>query len=210
VYILGRPGFSLADVYEIEGSSVGVDDLQTKEVHLVHELGGQIVGERLRTFLHHFESADNLQSVAFDVADGQLNDVPCRILGLCVTTDTIARLTGVQVSLESADNAFGEFPLFVWSTGNDTETAFRYSQPGASPSTEGYLSVTDANQMQAHPTLAARGEDDLMGNLVMRGDTAAFGAGTVKIHVMALIARCERIPSAPGDPKNFGLPFPSW
>jgi len=210
VRILGRPGYTLADNYDIEGGSAPIHDLASNDVHLVHEMGGQIMGERVRTFLHHFESDDEDQSTAFDVTDTQLNDVPCRILGISVTTDTIARMSGVQVSLESPDNAFGEFPLFVWSSAADQETTFRYSQPGGSPSTEGYLSTANAGCMQANPSLAARAEADVMGNFVMRGDTSAFGAGTVKVHCMMLIARAERIPSAAGDPRNFGLPFPSW
>jgi len=205
--ILSQSGTSLADTYDIEGSIAGVENLESRDVSLVDEMGQRVFSERVQSFIISMSSTAILQSVSFDINAGAFPDSPNRILGVQVIADTIGRVNLCQVSVAGPPSDPGEFPLFVWDTADDVESNIRYSLAGAAAGSDGYLVPSNVFTPFLMTRMGAAAE---MGSLQMRGQSSAFGAGTVTIRAFVMIARANPGNPAPGAPSSHGLPLPSW
>lgn len=205
--VLSQSGISLADIYDVEGSIVGIDQLDVSEVKGVHELGATIHSERLVSWLVVGATGGIAQNTVFESVITNFPDSIARILGMSVFTDVAARVTHASVAIRNQDND-REIPIWVWDTADDREQGFEWSNDGAAVATFVHLSVLNPSMPQL---LTRMGSNGLMSEVVLRGLTAGFGAGTVQTIVMLQIARPNPtlIPT-PGEPSSHGLPIPGW
>jgi len=204
--ILGQAGVSLADVYDIEGSVVGLENLDVSEVKAVHDLGGQIHSERLISFIVLSSSGAVNQSAAIGVTAGGIPDSVNRLLGVSVLASAAARVDHVALTIQDADTG-REFPIWSWDTNDDREQQILWSLDGAGAAAFFLLStlVTQLPQL-----LTRLGTSLAMPQLVMRGTTSAFGAGTVTVRALYHLCRPNTGNPTPGEPSSHGLPLPGW
>lgn len=207
--VLAQAGFSLADIYDIEGSIAGIDHVDTHEVHLSHEMGGTVFSERLQSFILLGRTGDVAQNTNFDVdIAGDLPVAISRILGVFVLADTVARVNHACISI--SNNITGrEMPIWSWDDADDGETQVRYVDDGEAAAVFFGLRQTGINRL---PTLLTQiGSDKSMPRIFLRGATLGFGAGTVE--TIALVHVAVPSPGTPvpaGAPSSFGLPIPGW
>jgi len=200
--ILAQAGTTLADVYDIEGSIVGVDQLEAREVQTVHEMGGTIFSERLSTAILRNTSTAVLQSVAWDVIDTPNIDSFFRILQVTVLTNGIARLANCNVSIRDAGNG-REVPLWAWDSNiADPGIDIRIDENGGGP-TAGLTLLNGINFLPALQTSANQPQS--VGVLTFRGLSNAFGAGTVESFALVTLAFADSRAIS-----SRGLPLPSW
>lgn len=206
--VLAQTGVSLADVYDIQGSIVGTDELLGGEVHLSHEMGGTIFSERIQTFIVAISSGAILQSASFDATFGAIPDCPNRVLAVTVIVDTASRLNNCTLSV-FIDDASGEYPIFNWAIAHDQQKNCRIDLGAAAPADLTMLvPIAGVNLL---PALLTRvGIADQMPTLRFRGTTDAFGAGDVTATCLVTLARATPGSPAPGEPSSHGLPIPSW
>lgn len=204
--ILSQAGISLADVYDIEGSIAGLEELDVRDIKGVHELGGQIHSERLTSFLVLSTSGPVAQSTVWGVIAGGFPDSTNRLLGLSVMTDASARLVHASVAIQEQGNS-REMPIWVWDLADDRVQGLEWSQDGAAVASVEHLSVLVTHVPQLLTRLGPTLE---MPQLIFRGITAAFGAGTVTTQVIYHLARPSSGNPAPGEPSSHGLPIPGW
>lgn len=205
--VQAQAGASLADSYDVVGSIIGVEQLTTQDVSLTHEMGGTMFSERLISFQVNLTSGDIAASTAFNATGVQpLPDVPVRILGITCIVDTASRLANLMVGIRDPV-AGGDLPFFIWDNTLGTQTAFRFSDSGASVGATTQLSGAELQT----PNLVTRfGLSRTMPELVMRGITTGFGAGTLETQAFIHIAHPSREVPAPGEPSSHGLPLPGW
>jgi len=204
--ILSQAGTSLADTYDVEGSIVGVENLESTDVHLFDEMGGRVFSERLQSFIITLQTGGVSQSTAFDVNAGGIPDSPNRIVGAVLLSDVAARVTNCSLAILDPENGV-ELPFLAWDTSDDQDIAYR-----------GDVGAGTANLILMRPTggvnlpwlMSRIGVGKNMPSLQLRGVTAAFGAGTVVITGLVLLARANPGNPAPGAPSSHGLPIPSW
>lgn len=206
--VLGRAGTSLADIYDIEGSIAGVDQLLSEEVHLEHEMGGAIFSERLVGTIERITTGALTQNTNFNfTAAGPPGTY--RVLNVYMQADTAARVLFAQVSLQAAATTvlpLREIPIFIWDDVNDVESRIRIIDNGAAVGGDTAMIQT---RPMAMPTLGlGTGQRLMVGDaIVFRGVTAGFGAGTVEVVALLYVARAEigigRLP-------QIGLPLPGW
>ena len=194
--ILSKSGDSLADVYDVQGSIAGMDDLKSEEVNLVHEMGGTIFSERLSAAIFPLTTGAIAQSIAFNT--GLLLPQTSRLLGLSVVSNNPGRLVDVSVHITAP---LTELPVFAW-VNADGQISVRMLISG-SVATNFLLRPGSVLQV---PNLFI-GEDSPLpaSTITIRGNTSAFGAGTVTTQAIAYIA----FPQI-GGLSNRGLPIPSW
>jgi len=206
--VLSQSGISLADTYAVEGSIAGVEELLTKDVHLSHEMGGTIFSERLETNVTRLNPGAIAQNVTWAVTLVP-PDSPNRILGVCMIIDTTARVTHASLAI-GAVTGVRECPIWSWDIANDAEQAITISIDGATVGVE----ILMLPGFSLLPQMLTRSngvlEGNLMGNLIYRGLTAGFGAGTVLPLMFCLLARANQAIPDPGQPSSHGLPIPSW
>lgn len=204
--VLSKSGASLADVYDVEGSVAGVEEVLTKDVQLIHEMGGVIVSERFRTRVLRVASGDIDQNTNFDTllninTASPTPLVPNRLLGVVVVVDTAARLSRLQVSARDPD-AGEDFPIWVFAGATDHTIRIRIAGGAAAdmtiltPDNLNTPSMLGGSAVSHRPTTH---------ELVMRGRTSGFGAGTVEMTLLAYVAFPR-----PGGVNSTGLPIPSW
>jgi len=200
VKILSKSGDSLADIYDVQGSIAGIDQLDTRELPIFHEMGATVFSERFSTFTRSAATGDLLQSVDFSIELTDLPTTPTRLLGVVVFTDSAARVRDCAVHLTDPGNS-RDFPVWIWDATNSILTRMNdgtgltnfevlTAEPGSVyvPNfTGGFLQPQGVRQ------------------IFMKGRTDAFGAGTVKIRYMAHIAFSDV-----GGLSSRGLPIPSW
>lgn len=199
--ILSRTGVSLSDVYDVKGSIAGVEELESRDVHLQHEMGGTIFSERLAVTIRAMTSTAILQSVAWDVL---LTDNPLsimRVLGVAVHA-TAARVNDATISIRRGDQNT-EIPIWTWDASVDGIQTARFVDSG---------SVADQNILipavlpgQMPQIMLGRNQHDDSAELAFRGTSTAFGAGTVEVRALIYLcfARQQGISS-------YGLPIPGW
>ena len=202
VKVLSQAGISLSDVYDVEGSVVGVEELEAREVALTHEMGATIFSERLSGAIRRAESVNRIQSQSFISTFNDLPQGPYRVTGVFAFVDTAGRLANLQLSLRTADQT-REIPFFVWNSALDSEATVRIVDDGAAAANIIAL-LGDRNLM---PTLGIGvGQPQQVGpSIVMRGITSAFGAGTVSITAIVYVAFSQI-----AGISSIGLPVPSW
>jgi len=209
VKILSQSGTSLADVYNVKGSIGAIDQLLTEDVSLIHEMGGQIFSERLRTFIITIPTTAIAQDITFDIAGPiALPDSPNRVIGVSVFVDNTARLDNAALIVRETTTTVtdAEFPIWNWDSTNGVEAAVRVALEGGAPGANIQLiPVTQVN-----PFLLTRNADNTMPVFRFRGLTSGFGAGTVLITAQVMVCRANPQVSTTASPSSHGLPLPSW
>jgi len=202
--ILSRSGDSLADTYDVEGSIVGVEDLNAREVHLTHEMGGVIFSERLTGSIVATAAAATAQNLAFAAAGPDMAQTS-KLLALQVTSsETTGRLDDVVVLLGGPGDT--EIPIWNWLQADGAINTL-ITIGG---------SLADINVLQPHqglqtiPLIIPGTDQPVNGvgpnRLILRGNTSGFGAGTVVVQMLAYFA----FAIDPGMGGSRGLPVPSW
>lgn len=200
--ILAQAGISLADIYDIAGSIVGVEQLQSQEVSLVHEMGATIFSERLTGTIGRITSGALLQNVTFGFTLTPPDGI-YRILGISVFTDVAARMVRTSLLLRAPTNQ-REMPIFVWDSTNDLESAMTIDDDGT------VSDVTALIQTAPQPGIPSLGigvgQRATVGELIrLRGRTSGFGAGDVTVTAIVYFA----FPTTTSI-SSFGVPIPAW
>ena len=202
--ILSQSGNSLADLYDVQGSIAGIDQLETRELPIMHEMGATVFSERLSGFVRRGTSGAIAQNTNFDVV---LSDLPfgiSRILSVQVICDTVSNITDVCVVQRTAAT---EQDLPIWTGGPSLPLAaqrVRFEVAGAGVAYHDVLTP----QVYALPSLViGEGQPQQVSQIAMRGLTAAFGAGTVTIQMLVYLALSH---VGGGSISNRGLPVPGW
>lgn len=204
VKILSQSGTSLADLYDVEGSIAGIEQLDTRELPIVHEMGATLFAERFNTTIRRGETAGILQNANFDIEITDLPSAVFRIFGVSVFINNTARVLFASVSVR-APNTLSEFPIWVWDQAVDIEVRARLAAGGA-VSTR--LLLRPVQLLEALPQMMAGEESPNatpVRDIVLRGTTAGFGAGTVVITVLVHIGFSQL-----SGLSSHGLPIPSW
>lgn len=201
VKILSQAGQSLADMYDVQGSVAGIDQLRSEEVSLVHEVGSTIFAERLGGQVRRAQTAGINQNAAFDLTIADLPNVAFRILDVLLLTDVASRLDFACISLIDVPNG-REVPVWVWDDANDQEAQVRIDENGAGAATRFYH-VANPTLL---PTMGFGSDQPLaVGTMVCRGATNGFGAGTVTMTALVYVAFAEI-----GGISSYGVPIPGW
>jgi len=202
VKVLSQAGISLADTYDVEGSIAGIEQLQSQDVQLVHEMGGTIFSERLNGAIRRSQDLEALQSTTWD---NVLTDLPAtisRVLGCVVFTDVEARLQSVMVAIRDAASG-REIPIFAWDTG-EAFIGVRMSDDGSAVAPVEILQ--NALGIGVLPSmLIGDNQRAPVNSIAFRGQTTAFGAGDVTTTMLLYIAHTHL-----GGISSFGLPVPGW
>lgn len=200
VKILSQAGISLADTYDVQGSIAGIEELESAEVTLVHEMGNTIFAERVSGFIRRVTTAALNQNATWDLVLNDLPDGPFRILNVLVLANTSSRINRAQVSIRDDDGG-REMPFFIWETSNDVESAIRIVENnGASANQTALVVRTGLPSMGIGFNQPQR-----VNAIAFRGLTSGFGAGTVTVVALVYLAF-----SAVGGISSRGLPVPSW
>ncbi len=202
--ILSQAGTSVADIYDIEGSVVGLESLDVGDIKGVHEMGGTIHSERLQSFIVAVGPGDILQTITWGSTAGGIPDSINRFLGLCVVVDVAARITNATVSIRDA--AGQELPIWNWDVTNDVENTILIARPGAGVTAEFNL----VGKFDHSIELLTRGQTPLMPDIVFRGISETFGAGNVNPLCLFHLARPNSGAPPAGEPSSHGLPIPGW
>lgn len=206
--ILTQSGASLADIYNVQGSIAGIDELVSNDVSLVHEMGAEILSERIITNMVIIATASNLQNVTFGITipANNIPDTVNRLLAIVVLSTASARLSICSLAIRNVITG-RELPIWVWNSTDDPERAVEWSLDGAASATF----VQAAAPTDMLPYLITRtGLDRRMPDFVFRGATLGFGAGNVTTRCVLAIARGSAPNPTPGEPGGHGLPIPSW
>ena len=207
VKILSQSGSSLADIYEAEGSIAGIDQLDTRELPIVHEMGQTVFSERWRTSIRRTASGAIAQNITFDNSIADLPAVPTRLLGVAVFSDVASRISQAALVGRDAD-AGREFPLWVYDgEGGASFTTVRMVDDGGAAGNVQLLHGRASNDFLPN-FVGGSGQrsSTIVDRIVLRGLTTGFGAGTVFIRGLYYIASS----GAAGTLDSRGLPIPSW
>jgi len=200
--ILSQSGMSLADVYNVEGSIAGIDELESREVTLVHEMGATIFSERFGSSIRRGTTGDVAQSTNFDFTLTEFGQGAVRIVNIAVFADTAGRIVNAQVSINNGDDR--EVPIWAWSSATDGENNIRVQVVGGAIAVRSLmlpiLSPGTFPTMLSGPAQPVR-----VPNITFRGSTSGFGAGTVELVLVihTLFSQSQGLSS-------LGLPIPGW
>jgi len=206
--VLGQAGISVADVYDVEGSIVGVGELDADSVKAVHDFGPQIQSERLNVFNLIADSTAVLQNVAWNIALGGFPDSVNRLLSIAVIADNIGRIANCSIHIGDPVSGI-DHPIWAWDavTAGDSVGNIRWADPVLQTD----FVLLPIIQIQKGPTILARtGVGAAMPNLIFRGISNGFGAGTITVRAFIQVARPDGGNPGPGEPSSHGLPLPSW
>ncbi len=198
--ILSRSGDSLADVYDVEGSIAGIENLESSDVNLTHDMGEVIFSERVGARVLLLQPGAILQSVTFNVTFLMPRHMS-RILGIQVTADVGARTQRLMVGI---NDGLTDIPLWMWETGSadDVEKTERSLLAGAGPAGRIFF----VPMVGFGPSMAFGREQPLVvDQLVFRGESTAFGAGNLNLTAIVLVAHAQAQALS-----SRGLPVPSW
>jgi len=203
--ILSQAGSSMAQGYDVDGGIVGVDELDSAAVHLAEDFGARVFSERLQSFLIRMTSGAINQSIDFDILAAGIPDSVNRILGIFVF-ETNTRIDNVQVGWNEQEDD-QDMPLFVWNTATDSTRSVRYEDLGTVAAVD---LMVPAYPMLTPTIITRTGANRVIPQLVMRGSSTAFGAGTVVCNALVHLCRANPGSPAPGEPSSHGLPLPGW
>jgi len=200
--VLGKAGTSLADIYDVKGSIAGVDQLNSEEVSLTHDMSATIFSERLQGFIFRMTSGAITQSTNFNITLA-VNLPIYRVLSVYVMVDTGARLNRVQLSLRQVQGG-REIPFYIWNTNNDLESTILIVDNDAAAGIETALVQVSPATM---PIIGIGAEQPaLVGDeIVLRGTSSGFGAGEVTVVALVYIANAQGVIQ-----RGVGLHVPSW
>lgn len=202
VKILSQAGNSLADVYDAEGSIAGIDDLETRELGIIHEMGATVFSERYNTDIRRAPTGVLLQTITWEVFITGLPSVPTRLLGVAVFADTIARVASAAVFAREPDRG-REIPLWVWDGTNSISIAF--DDEGTGAVREILVPLTGLNMIPAMVGGNGQPQPQMVSDIVFRGLTTTFGAGNVALTALVWTANAQL-----GGISSRGLPIPGW
>ena len=199
VKILSQGGRSLADMYQVEGSIAGIDQLETRELPIVHEMGATLFSERFRTTFRRGTTGPVAQSATPNISITNMPEGISRILGVQVITDDSSRIANVQVSVHDAVAA-QDFPIWTWEVGNSDPIRLTDNAVGLT------AEVLVPNEGQLLPCFVTNGQTRLeISQIHLRADTTAFGAGNVFLTLLVHFAF-----TFTGGVSAFGARVPSW
>lgn len=206
--VLSQSGMSLADLWDVEGSIAGVEELTSREVGLTHEMGATLFSERIFGSINRLTSGALLQNISFDVTLFPNISGVHRISQVLLFADVAGRTDRAQISI-NLPVSLRDMPLAVWDVndGGSLSANIRFADGGAA-----------GNQVALIPSLVQtpalvfgpeQPNADAVGpgEFVLRGLTSGFGAGTVTISAFIYSSRTD-IDLAGAT--SFGLPVPSW
>lgn len=201
-------GFSLADTYEVKGSVAVIRELVSREVPLFHEMGQVIFSERLSGDIFRVSTGAIAQNINISspVDSTAFPPAPFRVVALSVFADVTARLTQVAVMVRNPNRQIvpvREVPVWIWD-GATYEPVRIVDDGGASANVE--MLVPTASLVTLPFIMVGRAQPLEVSELVMRGVTSGFGAGTVTVTLVVyfVYADHERVGG------SVGLPIPSW
>ena len=201
--ILSQSGISLADAYEVEGSNIGVQRLDADSVKTVHDMAQTLSSERMSGSIGRRDTGAIAQNISWDI---ELTDLPSnitRINNVAVFANQNRILT-CQVSVRDPTDG-REVPIFVWDTALDDEPIIRIVDDGAAVGGVYYLRPKTPLLV---PGMILGSDQRLsVNNLVWRGTTTAFGAGTV---TATMVFQHTFVGAGVTGAKTYGLPIPSW
>ena len=201
--ILSKAGVTLADVYDVQGSVAGIDELLSKEVNLVHELGSTILSERLVGTIFAIDATAIAASVTWNVTFFTGND-HARLLGVQVITDQASRIANASLHISENPPSVTELPIWAWEAA-DTEISIQSSIAGTV--TARLLLAPNPGTIHNLPNLMVGGTSITPASQIsFRGVASAFGAGTVRPQALIYLAHS----AGGGTPGNKGLPLPGW
>ena len=201
VKILSQSGNSLADTYDVVGSVAGIDELETRELPIMHEMGGTLFSERFQTSIVNIETGDIAQNTNFGVTLGPLPLAITRLLGIQVVSDDQSRVLHCAVVARDPI-ANMEVPLWVFNVG--VSDPARFIQNNRASTTFDLLRGVD---VQLPTFVGGRGQShpNMVDEMLLRGTTTGFGAGTVFVRAVLYLA----FPFVEGISSR-GIPVPSW
>lgn len=200
--VLSQAGNSLADTYDVEGSIAGIENIETRDLPIVHEMGGTVFSERWSTTVRRAATGNIAASAVIGIVLTDLPNTPTRILGISAISDDASRLAALAV-LARDPIAGREFPLWIHETA--TADNVRMVDDGSAVTQFDLLRPRTAHTI--NPSFTGGFEQpQIVNEIAIRGAATAFGAGTVFVRVFIYIAFAEtgRVPS------SRGLPIPSW
>jgi len=200
--IQGDSGQSLADTYDVVGSSAPIETLVSHDVNLVHEMGDTIFSERFSGVVRRAVSGALLQTVAFDVIVDNIAEFPARIHSIAVLTDVAARVLKAQVSILD-ERAERELPIWAWESAAGVELPIRIIDNGAAVANM-FLLMPSLN-LQIPSILSGSESPRPVNAIAFRGLTETFGAGNVNLTLLFHLSFTGQ-----GGVSSRGLPIPSW
>jgi len=210
VKILSQGGRSLADMYDVEGSIAGIEQLETRELGIVHEMGATLFSERFRTAHRNSNSAALAQNTDFDLVIANLPGSITRLLGVQVLATDGSRIDNAAVHLHNSVNA-NDFP--VWAAqpkaaGMGVESVvIRVRAAGGAPDPLDLLVPAPFTLMLPNFTGGSNQPGQFATDLFLRGRTSGFGAGTVVIRAIYFLGFTFETGLRRG---SFGAHVPSW
>lgn len=164
-------------------------------------MGGTIFSERLGGHIRRLSSTDLAQNLSWNITLTSAVEI-VRVLGIAVFTDTVARLIIATLSMRDPASE-REVPIFTWDNNEGSVIARMQDDGGAVGE---FDLLTPVNQGAVAPTmLLGTNQDPRMNEIVFRGTTAGFGAGTVEAVALVHVIFPEL-----GGLSSRGLPVPSW
>ena len=201
--ILSRSGDSLADIYDVKGSIAGIDQLETRELPIMHEMGHTVFSERFGSNIPRGDATALAQNLTWDVTLSGFGRTVVRILSLMVFANVGGRITNAQVSVRSP--ALGrEVPIWYWNSTVDSELTIRMQDDGGALGN--FTLLRPVQLFEGIPNiLTGVDQRTRVDEVVFRGLTSGFGAGTVQPRVVLHTAFSEE-----GGLGSRGLPIPGW
>lgn len=200
--ILSQAGTSLADVYDVEGSIAGIEELSSREVVLVHEMGATIFSERASGRMLRLSTGAIAQSTSFDLTFADVPDFVTRVLGVVVIADS-QRVDDAAISIR--DPVAGrDMPVWIWTAARDLYESARFEDSGGGVADHNLLYGIGPS-INFPSLLFGPSQPEPVSSMVFRGNTTAFGAGTVEVIAKVYVAY-SRLKGV----SSFGLPVPSW
>ena len=192
---------SLADVYNVEGSIAGIERLESQEVSLVHEMGATLFSERVSFAIRRAATGAINENTTFEVLITNLPAGPWRLLNILVLSTGTPQVVHASVALRREETG-REMPVFIWDTANNVASTILVEDSGGG-AVERSVLIPDPNLL---PSMGAGADQpQMVETLALRGLTSGFGAGTIAIVGLYLIAF-----SQVGGISSRGLPIPGW
>jgi len=203
--ILSRAGASLADIYDVEGSIAGIEQLETRELGIVHEMGATVFSERFSTRIIRITTGDIAQNTDFNIEEVNVSETPARLLGVQVFATVVSQT--LRCAVLATDPILGQdFPLWVFDTAaTNSDTVFL--EDAAVHSNKQVL-VPRIGIPVGPAFVGGREQQGTMASSVtLTGRTTGFGAGVV-VHTALLLIAFARSDGSRSPPR--GITIPSW
>lgn len=199
--VQSQAGESITDVYDVRGGQAPIERILTSEVQATHDMAGTIFSERFSMFVRNrtFVTAQSLDFVSI------IDDLPLgfsRVLGVVVgSLDPLATsFVRCAVSIEDPVSSRG-MPFWVWKATDSIAVRMLVE----SSEQELNVMIPEPGLTQMPQIVCGNDQPQNTPNIAIRGSTAAFGAGTVRIQLQLLMAFADI-----GGISSRGLPVPSW